>query len=302
MKVLLNAKRFIYVAVSCKRDDASRYMAHILMQSNHILKQMKKTIFIVFAILGLTSCEKTPKYDYQVVESDIVVKMREDLGNPIRSFELGLHTDKAYPCINYYLITNSETKTDKITVEVLGVYTPTICLTAIGPASSTIPITNIQNKSYDIEFKIGTNISTGKLICTSNEFKLQMKDLLQIKIEGPVLKRIPVNTIWGTVGYHNSSSVDKVNNFINSIKAAGATEVNLEDGNYNFFEIENSKIKEPTNSGYWFTKTFVYKFTGDKNLVRSVVKDYSKNFGDLMSLSVYGDMGEEFFGWILKNE
>jgi hypothetical protein len=263
---------------------------------------MKKIIFIVIALFASISCEKTPKYDFQVVDADIVVKMSEELGNPTRSFKLGLQTDKAYPCINYSLITNSETNTDKISIDVVGIYTPTICLTAIGPASSTIPLTNIQDKSYNIEFKIGTNISTGKLICTSNEFKLQMKDLLQIKINGPVLKRIPVNTIWGTVGYHNSTTIDKVNNFINSIKATGATEVNLEDGNYNYFEIENSKIKEPTNSGYWFTKTFVYKFAGDKNLVKSVVKDYSKNFGDLMSISVYGDMGEEFLGWILKNE
>jgi len=263
---------------------------------------MKKTIFLLITFLSSISCEKTTSYEYQLIDSDIVIRMSEELGNPTRSFELGLQTDKAYPCINYSLITNSTSTTDKISIEVLGINAPTICLTAIGPAGSTIPITNVQNKSYDIDFKIGNNISTGKLICTSNEFKLQMNDLLQIKINGPILKRVPVNTIWGTVGYHNSTTIDKVNDFISSIKAAGASEVNLEDGNYNYFEIENGKIKETTSSGYWFTKTFVYKFSGDKNLVRSIVKDYSKNFGDLMSISVYGDMGEEFLGWILKNE
>jgi len=49
-------------------------------------------------------------------------------------------------------------------------------------------------------------------------------------------------------------------------------------------------------------KTFVYTFPGDKNLVRSIARDYSKNFGDLMSISVFADLGEEFLGWILKNE
>jgi hypothetical protein len=263
---------------------------------------MKKITFIVITLFGSISCEKTTTYDYQVVDSDIVIKMSEELGNPSRSFKLGLWTDKAYPCINYSLITNSEATTNKITVDILGIYAPNICLTAVGPASSTITITNIQNKSYDIEFKIGTKISTGKLICTSNEFNLQMNDLLQIKINGPVLKRVPNNLIWGTVGYHNSTTIDKVNDFISSIKAIGALEVNLEDGNYNFFEIENNGIKVPTNSGYWFTKSFVYSFTGDKNLVKLIVKDYSKNFGDLMSISVYGDLGEEYLGWILKNE
>ena len=263
---------------------------------------MKKTIFILIVLLSSISCEKTSNYESQLVDSDIVIRMREELGNPTRSLEFGLQTEKAYPCINYSLITNSTTTTDKISIEVLGINAPTICLTATGPAGSTIPVSSIQNKSYDIEFKLGTNISTGKLICTSNEFKLQMNDLLQIKIDGPVLKRVPVNTIWGTVGYHSSTTSDKVNDFINSIVTAGASEVNLEDGNYNYFEIGNSKIKEPTNSGYWFTKTFVYKFNGDKNLVRSIVKDYSKNFGELMSISVYGDLGEEFLGWILKDE
>mgnify|MGYP000857685431 CR=1 FL=1 len=264
--------------------------------------KMKKAVFLLVILLSSISCEKTTRYDYQLIDSDIVISMSEELGNPTRSFKFGLQTDKAYPCINYSLITNSTTRTDKISIEVLGIYTPEVCLTAIGPASSAIPVTSIQNNTYDIEFKIGTNISTGKLICTSNEFKLQMNDLLQIKINGPVLKRVPVSTIWGTVGYHNSTSIDKVNEFISTIKTAGASELTLEDGNYNYFEIENGKIKEPTNSGYWFTKTFVYKFSGDKNLIRSIVKDYSKNFGDLMSISVHGDMGEEFLGWILKNE
>jgi hypothetical protein len=129
-----------------------------------------------------------------------------------------------------------------------------------------------------------------------------MNDLVQIKINEPVLKRIPVNLVWGTVGYHNSATLGKVIEFINSIKAAGASEIKLEDGNYNYFEIENNTINEPTNSGYWFTKSFVYSFTGDKNIIRSILKDYSISFGDLTSISVYGDMGEEFLGWMLKNE
>jgi hypothetical protein len=277
-------------------------MAHILRQSNQIHQQMKKSIIIIIILIGLVSCGKTPKYDYQVVDSDIVIKMREELGNPNRSFKLNLLTEKGYPCMNYPLITNSDASSNKIIVDILGIYIQDMCLTAFGPATATIPLSNIQNKSYDIEFKIGSNISTGKLICTSDEFKLQMNELLQIKIDDPVLKRIPNNTIWGTIGYHSSTSIDKVNDFINSIKAAGATDVNLQNGNFNYFEIENFIIKEPTNKGYHFTKSFVYSFTGDKNLVRSIVKDYGKNFGDIMSVSVYGDMGEEFLGWILKNE
>lgn len=263
---------------------------------------MKKPLFLLITFLSSISCEKTTNYEYQLIDADIVIRMSEELGNPTRSFKLGLQTDKAYPCINYALLTSSTMTTEKISVEVFGINAPKVCFTALGPACSVVPVANTQNKTYDIEFKIGTNISTGKLICTSNEFKLQMNDQLQIKINGPVLKRVPVNTIWGTVGYHNSTSIDKVNEFINSIKSAGASEVTLEDGNYNYFEIENGKIKEPINSGYWFTKTFVYKFSRDKNLIKSIIKDYSQNFGDLMSISVYGDMGEEFLGWILKNE
>lgn len=277
-------------------------MAYLLRLSDFIPWQMKKTTFILIALLSSAGCEKTTNYDYQLVDSDIVIRMREELGNPKRSFELVLQTDKAYPCINYSLITNSTTTTDRISIEVLGINAPTICFTAIGPAGSTIPVSIIQNKSYDIEFKIGTNISTGRLICAPNEFTLQMYDLLQIKIDGPVLKRVPAYTIWGTVGYHSSTTINKVNDFINSLVTAGASGINLEDGNYNYFEIEDGNIKEPANSGYWFTKTFVYNFAGDKNLVRSIVKDYSKNYGDLMSISVYGDMGEEYLGWILRNE
>jgi hypothetical protein len=263
---------------------------------------MKKALFIFFTLAGLLSCDKSPVYDYQVVDSDIIIKMNEELSSTARSFELSLLTDSAYPCVNYSLITNSSATTTKITVDILGVYTPDICATAIGPATSVIPFSNIQNKSYDIEFKIGSNISKGKLVCTAGEFSLQMDDLLQIKIDGPVLKRIPDNIIWGTVGYHNSSTIDKVNEFLASLKAAGAKDVSLDNGNYNYFAIENGTVVEPTNMGYYFTKSFVYSYTGDKNLIREIVKDYGKNYTSSMSIRVYGDKGEEYLGWMLRLE
>lgn len=263
---------------------------------------MKKIVGFLIIALASLSCEETKSYEYQIIDSDINIKMSEQLGTQARTFQLRLATDKAYPCINYYLKTNSEANTNGIFIEILGVYVPDICLTAIGPATSVISLTDLQDKTYDIEFKIGKNISTGKLLRTSDEYRLQMDDLFQIKIPEPLIKRVPDNLIWGIIGYHTSTSINRVNEFLNSIKAQGATEINLEDGNYGYFQIENNIIKEPTESGYWFTKSFVYRFTGDKNLIKSIVKDYSINFGDLLSISVYGDKGEEFLGWILKNE
>lgn len=263
---------------------------------------MKIAIFFVTVSLIIFSCKDKTKYDYQVVDSDIIVSMNEELGSPTRSFKLTFNTDKAYPCINYSMITNSEISDNKIKIEFLGIYTPNICLTAIGPASSTIPIPGIQNKTYDIEFKIGTNISKGMLVCSSDDFQFHMQSLLQIKFNKPILKRVPNDLIWGTAGYHTSSTINKVNEFLDSLKIIGATDIILENGNYNYFEIENNKIKQPTNSGYWFAKSFVYRFTGDKNRVRSLVKNYGKSFGDLISISAYGDLGEEYLGWILKNQ
>ncbi len=112
------------------------------------------------------------------------------------------------PCINYTIVTNSEIYEDNFTINILGINIPKICLTACGPASATIPITNIQNKTYDIEFKVGNNISTGRLYCKSNEFKLQMNNLIQTKIIDPVLKRVPDDLIWGIIGYHRSITID----------------------------------------------------------------------------------------------
>lgn len=263
---------------------------------------MKNLLFISIAILALSGCEKSSSYSYQVVNSDIVVTMNEALGNPDRSFTLKLKTDQAYPCINYSLITDTKISGNNITVEVLGLYIPDICLTAIGPASAALAIPDMQDMTYNIVFKIGTNISYGRLTCSQDQFSLGMDDPRQVKISEPVLKRVPDNLIWGTVGYHEESTLDRVNEFLNSLKEAGAYVVSLDNGNYNYFEIENNRIKEPVNSGYWFTRSFVYGFTGDKEPVRSVVKDYGKNYGDLMSITLSGDLGEEYLSWVLKNE
>ena len=57
-----------------------------------------------------------------------------------------------------------------------------------------------HNEQYDIEFKVGDNTSNGRLSCTSGEFRLQMNNLAQVKINGPVLKKVSDVqwSLWGS--------------------------------------------------------------------------------------------------------
>lgn len=263
---------------------------------------MKRVILYILLIIFSPSCEKKETNNYQIFESDLIVSMDEVLNTPSRIFNLFIITEKIYPCCNYKIPTKLAVKDKKIFLEPLGVDIQDICLTALGPAATTITIGNIEEAVYDIEFLIGTNKSYGKLLCSDSEFQLQMDKLVQLKINGSILMRIPDNLIWGRVGYHSDTSISLVDDFLNSLKDLGAVEISLDNGNYNYFEIENSKIKEPNNSGYYFTKSFVFSFAGDKNPIRSLVKEFSINHGDQMSIRVYGDKGEEYLGWVLRNE
>lgn len=85
---------------------------------------MKRTLLLLAIISGSLACDRKTTYDYQVIDSDIIVGMTETLGTPTRSFKLNFLIDKPYGCMNYSIITKSEISDNKINIEFPGIYTP----------------------------------------------------------------------------------------------------------------------------------------------------------------------------------
>jgi hypothetical protein len=74
------------------------------------------------------------------IEGEISFSVKEGYADYLEIAEpkifLSLSTEKIYPCCNWSIVSKIVFQRDVISVELLGIYIPDICLTALGPATS----------------------------------------------------------------------------------------------------------------------------------------------------------------------
>ena len=66
-------------------------------------------------------------------------------------FLLLMKTEKIYSCCNFEIRSLISSNENNINIELLGIYLPDICATALGPASSRLPL-DLSNGEYELTF------------------------------------------------------------------------------------------------------------------------------------------------------
>jgi hypothetical protein len=84
----------------------------------------------------------------------------------------------------------------------------------LGPATTNIDLGAIPNGTYPVNLTVESNESEGQLIVTTDYYAILLNNPKQLKITNNPLKRIPENTIWGTIGYHSGSTEALVSSLI----------------------------------------------------------------------------------------
>ncbi len=161
--------------------------------------------FLLIPLLVFSSCEDKLKGEPQdekkfksytrvhSIDTDLVLWPRETFveENQIPSLELHFQTTKIYPCINFGIAITEEVDDYTLIVRFDSIIEHEICLTALGPASARIPLSeNIQK----LVLVNGEEIDSYNLHISDEKVSLTPADTSFTQIEANTWFRYPENS------------------------------------------------------------------------------------------------------------
>lgn len=248
-------------------------------------------------LFGMASCKKNAS-DTSSLDENLKISMRENIKDAKRTLLFYIATEKIYPCSNYSIETSTTTGSDKIVISFIKINTPGVCLTSLGPATAVIALEGLSARTYTLELHTGNDVINGQLTVSADQYVLTLPVQTKIESINPQLNRIPENTIFGTIHYHHSTTVGTVNKFIDSLQYSGAAAKTYLPGDYVQFKIEtNGQIKQTQDPGYYFTRYFIFNYTGDATPFKNLVQRYGVTYKDSLLATINTSKGEVFYSW-----
>lgn len=259
------------------------------------------TVFL-FVITGwFSSCSEKDEVDVNV-DSDINIRMVEIYDQSPRTVQFHCTTTKIYPCCNYPIYAAYQQSSNVIDISFKGVIESEFCLTALGPATAVIDLGALSNGTYRLNMHNGDIKHSGELIVSSDNYEINTNNS-HFHFTNTLLNKIPENTIWGTISYHQQGTSSLVQSFIAALMDLGAKKNSYHPGDYREFEIDkNGDIVQPgKDSGYYFAQSFVFYYPGNIADVEQLVKKYAFDYGtNYLYISVYTDKGDQLLSWMYK--
>lgn len=266
---------------------------------------MQKTA-ILFAILSISillslGCDNTNEIiigpEIDSINTVINIEVFENLDNGLRNVELRCVTDSIYNCINYRIDFDLNIKFDTFAITFNKIIKPNICLIALGPATAIVPLLILSTTN---EFLITVNSLTlpAQLILTDSTIEITGGDSTWTNVVRSVLYRVPVNTIWGQVGY-NAFARDSALTFFGSLTSLGATPDTLLTGHYGYFFIDSTNAIDSIlglgpSIGTDSLFSYIYHYTGDTTALSNLVAAYLNQAGNLVRVNIITSDGYQF--------
>lgn len=118
---------------------------------------------------SLNSCDILSDSNKGGIDNTFSFEFREfhEAENSDPILGISIRTNEDFPCVNYGLITSHSVKKNVISISIIEVFRQDICLTAIGPAATFIPL-ELDEGNYGLEL-INGDIKDGFLISVKEE-------------------------------------------------------------------------------------------------------------------------------------
>ncbi|GEM_PF-1373468 len=236
------------------------------------------------------------------VNSLIHVSLWESLLPSARTQKFRCATETIYPCCNFAIINRMSIVGSAISVEFSGIYQPLICLTALGPALANLHLGSLTSGTYSLAFENGAQVS-GRLIVSEEAFHITCDDSSIVVFDRAELRRVPDNTIWGSIGYHTPESEPTVQLFLDSLVSIGAAVGSFTPGYYGYFSIDaDGDIEPPGNHGYYYLRPYIFEYDADTVVLHQLVRNFGITYDNAMYISLYDSDGNKFYSWVLSRE
>jgi hypothetical protein len=262
-----------------------------------------KLIFGVtsLSLLCILACRKprdTPGRVISTFNENFRIRMNETVDSVKRTLTFRCYTEKIYLCSNYWIEATSNVINDKITINFIRIWEPEACLTSLGPAMTELHFDQLSNKNYEIVFNFSGFKITGRFDVTSQSFVATLPQQSRVQFLNPDLKRVPDNTIYGTVHYHQSTTNTIVQKYIDSLQFYGATTSLYPPGDYFRFQIDSTgRIKQTQDLGYYFTRYYIFNYSGNSSPLKDLVQRFGLAYPDDLIITLNTTKGEVFYSW-----
>ncbi len=264
---------------------------------------MKNYIFLFISAFTFCSCStevsnEPDQRDLAPIESDIKVTLLEHLSEEGPEFKIRSETVELQPCINFYLTTEFNYAPEGLKINYPGIYKPEVCFTALGPATSE-KIFPYENGTFEVEFVNEGVSNKGELIVDDEKYFMKLFSPVNVFVDKETLYKIPENSYWGIIGYHEESSAGLAQKFRNELKAENAVFKQYKDGNYGYFEVVNGKMQLPKLHGYWFAEPVIFQFDGGVEQLKEIMANFASEHGEEINISLNSSRGDEIHSYSL---
>jgi len=253
--------------------------------------QIKAKILLLFTIslFVLPSCNILTFNNLKPIDGNIIFSVRE--GYPNNSITeprimLLMITEKMCPCWNWSIVSEITMRGNEISINVLGIYAPEICFTAIGPAHS-ISFLDIHEGEYLLYFSYKNLTDKYVLSVTDSCIKITGDASQFTKPKFKLFWRYPRNSFVYLCGTTTETSWI-CEDFLDTL----SSKIDLEE----FQFPDSGEIPYPCSSmGHHYdmpAKYFFYKKEEDFDRAGEILKSYTQNV-----ISQYSGVGIQLINW-----
>lgn len=209
--------------------------------NNHKVILTFLIVLMPVCLLFLSGCRKNDSLiDFPVA---LTLELREVFLNDARHTALFVSTVQEYECINYEIEFQYTQTTQHRHIAFTGIYVPSTCATAIGPATAYILLGEMDTDRHDVLFdidkdllKTAFDVDDSSIHVVVEEGETELLDFVEY-----TMKRLPEDYVWGYIIARSSANQNSFDDFFDKLWNTGALPQDLPPGNYGFFRITEDK-------------------------------------------------------------
>ncbi len=231
--------------------------------------------------------------DVLPIDSPIEIRLHETLTPNGRALELRCATKHIYPICGFELLTDVRYQRNLARIEFTEISVPRGGCTSPRPASTKVPLDPILAQTFGLQFKVNGEVVPVRLRINADSFAVAHGEGRWILFPQPVLHRVPPGTIWGQIEWGPTDQSARAGAALDSLLSIGARPKRLAPGDYEYFRIDAAGTIEPLPNGAYYARSFLFEYTGDREVLAGVVKAFAGPIG----FYVYDDLGQHWYGY-----
>jgi hypothetical protein len=260
------------------------------------MKIICKSIFIgiiASAFFLISACEK--KEELSPLPDKFIFSLHEKFYEDSTQIILKISSEEEYPCSNFEIIYSIQSTGSNNIIEFKGITNHGFCHTAMGSAKVSLEIADGgNNTNCQFEFHSDNDIDIFNFDILAESVVMSIVGSLsgRIAYDHNKLTRLHKNTFWGySIKKNSEVSDERHNEMLNQLNDLGVQQIELEDGYYGFFIVNNGEFvflnKKTSTLGNLTPLVFLYE--GSLNDICNIASDFNED----LSIFIRNTLGDK---------